>query len=95
MNYTINLTEEEQLALEFVMYDVSKWVENFTQDRARIATDEIVQLTVEKCLSNNVPIPGSKIDIIKLAYEQGWIQSARTRTDQSETTPEQTETTPE
>jgi hypothetical protein len=81
MNYTINLTEQEQLALEFVMYDVSEWIENFTQDRARVATDEIVGLTVEKCLSNNVPVPGSKIDIIKLAYEQGWIQSAKTRTD--------------
>ena len=85
MNYTITLTEEEQLALEFVMYDVSEWIENFTRDRARIATDEIVKLTVEKCLSNNIPVPGSKLDIIKLAYEQGWIRSAKVRTDQAPT----------
>ena len=81
MNYTITLTEEEQLALEYVMYDIEDWIENFTKERARVATDEIVKLTVEKCLANNVPIPGSKLDMIKLAYEQDWIDTAKNRTD--------------
>ena len=82
--YTIQLNEEEQLSLEYVVYDPADWIENFTKERARIATEEIIKNTVEKCLQNNIQLPGSKLDIVKLAYNQGWIKTAKIRTDENE-----------
>jgi hypothetical protein len=83
MQYTIELTEEEKLSLEYVAYDPKEWIENCVRERCRIAKEEIVDLTVEKCLQNNIQVPGTKLDIIKLSYEQGWIKSAKDRTDLS------------
>ena len=77
MQYTIELTEEEKLSLEYVTYDPTEWIVNCTKERCRIAEKEIIDLTVEKCLQNNIQVPGTKLDIIKLAYEQGWIKSAK------------------
>jgi len=31
---------------------------------------------VEKCLENNIQIPTSKSDVVKLAFERGWVKSA-------------------
>lgn len=81
MEYTINISEEEQLALEHVMYDIEEWTHNFVQERARIAITDIVNLTVEKCLQQGVQVPSTKLDIIKLAYEQNWINNAKNVTD--------------
>jgi len=83
MQYTIELTEEEKLSLEYVAYDPKEWIENCFKERSRIAKEEIVYLTIEKCLQNNIQVPGTKLDIIKLAYEQGWIKSAKDVSDSS------------
>ncbi len=81
MQYTIELTEEEKLSLEYVAYDPKEWIENCVRERCRIAKEEIVDLTVEKCLQNNIQVPGTKLHIIKLAYEQGWIKTAKDMSD--------------
>ena len=64
MNYTITLTETEKLAMEYVAYDPQTWVENAFKERARIATDEIVKIAVEKFLEANQTIPGSREEIV-------------------------------
>lgn len=50
MQYNINLTEAEDAALSFVTYSQDDWIQNAVHDRCRIAIDEIVQITVQKCL---------------------------------------------
>jgi hypothetical protein len=85
MNYTITLTETEKLAMEYIAYDPQDWVENVFKERARIATDEIVKLAVEKFLEANQTIPGSKAEIVAAAYTNNWIQTAKYKTDNATT----------
>ena len=74
--YTVTLTEAENLALGFVAYSQDDWIQNAVHERCRVAIDEIVKICVEKCLENNIQIPGSKEDMVLLAVEQVWIKSA-------------------
>jgi len=85
MNYTITLTETEKLAMEYVAYDPQDWVENVFKERARIATDEIVKIAIEKFLEANQTIPGSREEIVAAAYTNNWIQTAKYRTDNAPT----------
>ena len=80
-NYTITLTETEKLAMEYVAYDPQTWVENAFKERARIATEEIVALAVQKFLAANQTIPGSREEIVAAAYANNWIQTAKYKTD--------------
>ena len=85
MNYTIELTETEKLAMEYVAYDPQDWVENAMKERARLATEEIVKIAVDKFLEANQTIPGSREEIVAAAYENNWIQTAKYRTDNAPT----------
>jgi hypothetical protein len=75
--YTINLTTSQDLALSSVVADQQDWIINFVNDRCRVATDDIVKITVEKCLETGVQLPGSKDAIILLAFEKGWVIPAK------------------
>jgi hypothetical protein len=88
MNYTVTLTETEKLAMEYVAYDPQDWVENVFKERARIAIEEIVALAVQKFLAANQTIPGSREEIVAAAYSNGWIQTAKYKTDNASSTPE-------
>jgi hypothetical protein len=88
MNYTITLTETEKLAMEYIAYNPQEWVENAMKERARIAIENIIKIAVEKFLAANQTIPGSKAEIVAAAYSNGWIQTAKYRTDNTSSTPE-------
>ena len=85
MNYTVTLTETEKLAMEYVAYDPQDWVENVFKERARIATEVIVKLAVDIFLEANQTIPGSREEIVAAAYSNGWIQTAKYKTDNAST----------
>jgi hypothetical protein len=75
-NYTITLTAAEDAALSYAAVSQQDWIDNAVHERARIAIEEIVALTVQKCLETNTQIPGSKDAMVELAFEQGWVTSA-------------------
>ena len=77
--YTIEYTEAENLAMSYISVSVDDWVQNACHERARVAIDDIVKITIEKCLENNIQIPGSKDEMVLLAFEQGWIKTAEER----------------
>jgi hypothetical protein len=77
--YTVTLNSEEDLALSYVSASQQEWIDNVVHERCRIAIDEIVALTVERCLALGMPIPQSKNEMIVLAFNQQWIQSGATR----------------
>lgn len=85
MNYTVTLTDTEKSAMEYIAYEPQDWVENAMKERARIAIEEIVKLAVDKFLEANQTIPGSREEIVAAAYTNGWIQTAKYRTDNTET----------
>jgi hypothetical protein len=75
MEYTITLTEAEDKALSYVALSQQDWIDNAIHERCRVAIDEIVKICVEKCLETNTQIPGSKNDMVLLAFENGWVKT--------------------
>jgi hypothetical protein len=82
--YTITLTAAEDAALSYVAYSQKDWIDNAVHERARIAIEEIVGITVQKCLDTGTQIPGSKDDMVKLAFKNGWVKSAEERQAEAE-----------
>jgi len=82
--YTITLTAAEDAALSYVAYSQKDWIDNVVHERARIAIEEIVGITVQKCLDTGTQIPGSKDDMVKLAFKNGWVKSAEERQAEAE-----------
>ena len=75
MEYTITLTVAEDKALSYVAISQQDWIDNAVHERCRVAIDEIVKICVEKCLETNTQIPGSKNDMVLLAFENGWVKT--------------------
>lgn len=61
--YTIELSDAEQKAMEYVAVDVNDWIQNAVHNRARIAIDEMVAIHVNEKLTKGEPISGTKEDI--------------------------------
>ena len=72
--YTLTLTSTEEIALGYVAASPQEWIDNAVHNRCRIAIDEIVALSVERCLAAGIQIPSSKEDIVELAKNQGWLE---------------------
>ena len=82
--YTITLTSAENTALSYVALSQDDWVQNAIKERCRIAIDEIVAVTVQKCLETNTAIPSTKDAMVDLAFEQGWVKTAAERQAEAE-----------
>ena len=79
MEYKVTLTAAEDAALSAVALSQQDWIDNAVHERARLAIEEIVALVVQKCLESGVSIPGSKDEMVTLAFSQGWVKSAAQR----------------
>jgi len=77
--YTIQFTQTEDLAMHYVAVSADEWIQNAAHERARIAIEEIVQIAVQKFLENNQSIPGSREEIVAVAFSNGWVKSAADR----------------
>jgi hypothetical protein len=82
--YTLTLSTAEDKALAFAAVSQNEWIQNVVQTRCNAAVDEIVALTVQKCLETNTPIPGSKDAMVDLAFTQGWVKTAAQRQAEAE-----------
>lgn len=76
MQYNIQLSAAEDAALSYVTYSQDEWIQNAVHERCRIAIDEIVQITVAKCLETGIQIPSSKDVMVELAFAEGWVKTA-------------------
>lgn len=83
MNYTITLTTAQDQALSYVAASQQEWIDNAVTERARIAIDEIVALTVQQCLDTGTQVPSSKDDMVTLAFAEGWVKTAAQRNEES------------
>lgn len=77
--YNITLTAAEDAALSYAALSQDDWIQNAVHERCRVAIDEIVQITVAKCLETGTQIPGSKEEMVTLAFAQGWVKTAAQR----------------
>jgi len=74
---SISLTESEYKCLQYVTTSPSDWSKNVVRDRARIASDKIIQIYTERALSEGIQIPLTSDLIIDDAFTRGWVQLAQ------------------
>jgi hypothetical protein len=75
VQYTVTLTQAENMALSHVTLSQQDWIDNAVHERCKNAIDEIVKICVDKCLENNIQIPGSKDDMVLLSFQRGWVKT--------------------
>jgi hypothetical protein len=82
--YTINLSAAEDAALSYAALSQDDWIQNAVHERCRIAIEEIVAITVEKCLETATQLPGTKDDIVMLAFQRGWVKTVEQKQAEAE-----------
>ena len=71
-SYTVGITTGEYKALQYVIIDQKDWIENAIQNRARIASDEIVNLYTNYKINKGESITAiGTTAIIEAAYAEG------------------------
>lgn len=81
---TITLTATQMKGLEYAALSPQEWAENAVTERARIAIDEIVRLTVQHCLDNGEAIPLTREAIVAHAFEHGVVKTSAQRQAEAE-----------
>jgi hypothetical protein len=77
--YSIELTDLEELAFQYAAVNTQEWTENVVKHRCQIALDEIITTVAPKYLSEGIQMPTTQIEVVRDAYERGWIQTALDR----------------
>ena len=73
-SYTVGITTGEYRALQYVMVDQKDWIENAIKNRARIASDEIVNLYTQFKINKGEAITAvGTTAVIEAAYSEGVI----------------------
>ena len=72
----IELTDTQFKGLEYAALSPQEWAENAVTERARIANDEIVQLTVQHCLDNGIQVPATREAIVAYAFDNDIVKTA-------------------
>ena len=73
-SYTVGITTGEYKALQYVMIDQNDWITNALKNRARIASDEIVNLYTQFKINKGEAISAvGTTAVIEAAYAEGII----------------------
>ena len=73
-SYTVGITTGEYKALQHVMIDQKDWLTNVIQNRARIASDEIVNVYTQYKINKGEAITAvGTTAVIEAAYAEGVI----------------------
>ena len=73
-SYTVGITTGEYKALQYVMVDQRDWIENAIKNRARIASDEIVNTYSQFKINKGESITAvGTTAVIEAAYAEGVI----------------------
>ncbi len=71
-SYTVGITTGEYKALEYVMVDQNDWITNALKNRARIASDEIINLYTQFKINKGEAITAvGTTAVIEAAYAEG------------------------
>jgi hypothetical protein len=81
---TVTLTDTQYKGLEYAALSPQEWAENALTNRARIANDEIVNLTVQYCLDNGVQVPATREEIVAYAFANDIVKTAAERQAEAE-----------
>lgn len=81
---SIELTDTQYKGLEYAALSPQVWAENAVTERARIANDEIVNLTVQHCLDNGVQVPATREEIVAYAFDNEIVKTAAVRNEEAQ-----------
>ena len=71
-SYTVGITPGEYKALQYVMVDQNDWITNALKNRARIASDEIINLYTQFKINKGEAITAvGSTAVIEAAYAEG------------------------
>ena len=71
-SYTVGITTGEYNALEYVMVDQNDWITNALKNRARIASEEIINLYTQFKINKGEAITAvGTTAVIEAAYAEG------------------------
>ena len=71
-SYTVGITTGEYKALQYVMIDQKDWIENAIKNRARIASEEIVNIYTQYKINKGEAITAvGTTAVIEAAYAEG------------------------
>ena len=73
---TIELTDTQYKGLQYAALSPEDWAENAVTERARIANDEIVKITVDYCLDNGIAVPATREEIVAYAFDNDVVKTA-------------------
>lgn len=76
MQYTIELTEAEDMAMKSIAVSVEDWINNLCHQRARQAMDDIITKSISRFLDAGLQIPSSREEIVLIAFQNGWVKTA-------------------
>ena len=78
-SYTVGITTGEYRALQYVMVDQKDWIENALKNRARIASDEIVNKYTQYKINKGEAVTAiGTTAVIQAAYDEGVVSIAST-----------------
>lgn len=83
-NITIELTDTQYRGLQYVAVSPEDWVENAVTERARIANDEVVDITVKHCLDNDIQIPATREAIVAYGFDNDIVKTSAVRQQEAE-----------
>jgi hypothetical protein len=83
-NITITLTDTQMKGLEYAAFSPQDWAENAVTERARIANDEIVDMTVKHCLDNGIQVPATREAVVAYAFDNDIVATAADRQSEAE-----------
>ena len=78
-NITVNLTDTQNKCMEYIVTDISEWVDNAVHNRARIAQDEIIGKLIEHCNANSIALAVGIDAQITQAYTLNVVKTAAQR----------------
>ena len=85
---TITLTDTELKGLEYCALSPQEWADNALTNRARMATDEIIQMYTTRALDEGVAIPATRELIVADAFTRGWAKTAAEQNAEAQADPE-------
>ena len=66
--YTIELSDVEQRAMEYISTDVDFWIQNAVHERARLAIEEMVQTHIQDKMTKGEAISGTREEIVMTTH---------------------------
>ena len=81
---SVELTDTEMKAMEYVALSPVAWADNAVTNRARIAIDEIVSIYTQRALDEGVQIPSTRDEIVADSFARGWVKTVADRNAEAE-----------